>query len=162
MNAVGAIAAIAFGAGVVLGALATGGNPPPPQQTTTPERGHRLPARPEGNSCLLDVWANGSPLTMLLDTGAWDSLYFPAEIARRSLGIDLATLPTDHTLETFGRTVRGATVSLRSFRMGVGVEFHAIPALIDDSPFSRGLIGMGVLKERLHAQLDTDSCVLRW
>jgi clan AA aspartic protease (TIGR02281 family) len=99
---------------------------------------------------------------MLIDTGAWDSLYFPAEIAR-SFGVELNELPTDHQYSTWlGRSVRGTTVRLRSFRIG-DVTFADIPALVDDTPLrDKGLIGMGLIKARLHAQLDTETCVLRW
>lgn len=105
------------------------------------------PVRRSGRALLADVTVDGSPLEVLVDTGATGLLGLSAEAAK-AVGLDEAAGRTGQSLVLGGVAV-SRVVTLDRFAFA-GVEFHDVEAHIIQLPrapgFPKGLMGIEALR----------------
>jgi clan AA aspartic protease (TIGR02281 family) len=129
--------------------------PHPPIYGEQPAGRQLLIDADSNNQCYVEAFANGRKFRFLADTGA-SSVFFTMADARK-LGLDSASLSYDHSYSQWGGTVKGATFTLREFRVN-GFVLHDVEAVIDRTDYDTPLLGAPVLKA-MNFQLRDGSCI---
>jgi hypothetical protein len=165
MNAFRAILAIAFGAGVILGAITSAGHPRP--ATVVIGEGNRrviASATITGNRCKVPGYANGAAVTYEIDTGDPITADFSASHIHK-LGLNPASLDF---AELWPGTRYGtiATTTLREIRVGDVVWNDPEVRIYSNWRYTFGddetpLLGLAALNSRgVHLEFDGDLCRL--
>jgi aspartyl protease family protein len=82
---------------------------------------------------------NGQAVRFLVDTGASDIVLAPADAQR--LGLDLASLPFNKSVETANGVGLGAPYTAGRFTVGT-IELTNVPMSVNKAPMSSSLLGM--------------------
>lgn len=142
----------------VMGELAPPGSTVAVETTDTGERAVRVRRRPDGHF-MARVAVNGSPVTMLVDTGASTVVLRPADAERA--GIALKDLAFSVPVQTANGTTYAAPARIRSISIG-GIELRDVEALVSKpGNLKESLLGMTFLKRLRSYEFSGDFLTLR-
>ncbi len=127
----------------VMGELVPPGQTVAIETTDAGERAVRVRRRPDGHF-MARVEVNGSPVSMLVDTGASTVVLRPADAERA--GIEIKNLNFSVPVQTANGTTFAAPVRLRSITIG-GIEVRDVETLVSKpGNLKESLLGMTFLK----------------
>lgn len=127
----------------VMGELVPPGQSVSVETSDSGERAVRVRRRPDGHF-MARVEINGSPVTMLVDTGASTVVLKPADAERA--GIEVKKLSFSVPVQTANGTTFAAPVRLRSITIG-GIEIRDVETLVSKpGNLKESLLGMTFLK----------------
>lgn len=142
----------------VVGELVPPGHTVAVETADTGERTVRVRRRPDGHF-MARVEVNGSPVTMLVDTGASTVVLRPADAERA--GIELERLTYSVPVQTANGTAYAAPVRLRSITIG-GIEMRDVETLVSKpGNLKESLLGMTFLKRLRSYEFSGDFLTLR-
>jgi aspartyl protease family protein len=122
------------------------------------ERAVRLRRHPSGHFVARGA-VNGSPLSLLIDTGASTVVLKPADAERA--GIDTSALSFTVAVSTANGTTYAAPVRLKSVAIGT-VELHDVEALVaQPGNLKENLLGMSFLRRLRSYEFSGDFLTLR-
>ena len=117
-----------------------------------------FPAAKDGHF-YVEASVNGTPVRLLVDTGASGMVLSPAD-ARR-LGIATDSLRFTQLFETANGTGRGAPVELKDLSIGP-IRFANVYASVNAAPMSHSILGMSVLRRFDSYEVHDGELIVRW
>ncbi|MBT5433585.1 MAG: TIGR02281 family clan AA aspartic protease [Alphaproteobacteria bacterium] len=113
-------------------------------------------AGPNGHFTV-EIWIDGTPLTMIVDTGASDVVLTREDA--RLLGLDPDGLNYSLAYNTANGVVMGALVALQNVRLGP-IVFADLSASVNEAPMQRSLLGMTFLSRTGGYRVSGDTLTL--
>ncbi|MDD9979294.1 MAG: TIGR02281 family clan AA aspartic protease [Boseongicola sp.] len=115
-----------------------------------------VPRRRDGHF-EMTLQINGTPINVLVDTGASEFVLSPQD-ARR-VGIDVDKIIFAGTARTANGTVRTAYTSVDDVRIGA-LDFGSVPVSVNEAEMSMSLLGMSFLDQFERIEIAGDQLIL--